>query len=341
MRPSLSSVVTQTTAKPTNVSTTATSSTTQQLASNVMKTQLTLTPAMGITTDVYMIRTRTANMRTTLPKCQLLAGDVVISGCMYRNGELIVGVKKKNGNMNPGSVRIKATSRTAEITFDIALAWQSKVAVKPSLPNSTKPATTLPSVVSSNTTVSSPVIVDSLLAQRRANFPITIPKAITKISMPLSASEAPALMKRDMSVLLHNASMLSSSWMFVCSGTCSMSDSSFATITVTSSGGMLKVLKNGLSWNETSLSLSTTENSTIAVLDAVSKKQYGIYRGKISVQQQAIKKIDGNYTNAFAVINTLPMEKYLAGMAEASDKEPMEKTKVLALLTKAYALYYV
>lgn len=82
-------------------------------------------------------------------------------------------------------------------------------------------------------------------------------------------------------------------------------------------------------------------NSTIAVMDAVSKKQYGIYRGKITLTPQMIKKIDGNYTNQYAVINTLPLEQYLAGIAEASDKEPIEKTKVLALLTKAYALYYI
>lgn len=104
---------------------------------------------------------------------------------------------------------------------------------------------------------------------------------------------------------------------------------------------MLAVQKNGLVWKEASLNLTSTENSTITVMDAVSRKQYGIYRGNISMQVQNIKKIDGNYTSQYGVINTLPMRYYLAGMAEASDKEPMEKTKVLALLTKAYALYYI
>ena len=77
------------------------------------------------------------------------------------------------------------------------------------------------------------------------------------------------------------------------------------------------------------------------MLDAVSKKQYGIYRGNMSVQIQNIKKIEGSYAMQYVVINTLPMYQYLAGIAEASDKEPIEKTKVLALLSKAYALYYV
>ena len=279
-------------------------------------------------------------MGTSLPKCQIVQGDILLSGCMYRNGELIVGVKQKNGNLNPGRVVIKATSRTAEVTFDIELAWQSKLTRKPSLPSSApKPVVTNPSSPVSTTPVNP--ITNTLLEQRKKNFPITIPKAITKIAMPVSASEAPLLMKRDVSVLLHNASMLSSSWTFVCSGTCSMSNAPFTTITVTSSGGMLSVQKNGLIWKEEVVNLQASENSTIAVMDAVSKKQYGIYRGKISLMKQNIKKIDGAYVNQYAVINTLPLEHYLAGMAEASDREPLEKTKVLALLTKAYALYYI
>lgn len=61
----------------------------------------------------------------------------------------------------------------------------------------------------------------------------------------------------------------------------------------------------------------------------------------MDIMQQQVKKLDGAYVSQYALINTLPMSQYLAGIAEASDSEPMEKTKVLALLTKAYALYYV
>jgi|GEM_PF-3362042 len=238
--------------------------------------------------------------------------------------------------MNPGTVTIKAASRSAEITFSIDLAWQDKTA-RPSLPSATRPVTT-PS------TVTTPVVtaaVNSLLAQRKQNFPLTTPNAITKISNTVSSSMAPVLMKRDVAVLLHNASMLSSSWTFVCSGTCSMSDVPFTSITVTSRDGMLTVQKNGLTRKEEMISMQASANSTITVTDAVSKKQYGIYRGKMTLVKQNIKKIDGAYVNQYAVINTLPLEQYLAGIAEASDREPIEKTKVLALLAKAYALYYV
>lgn len=56
---------------------------------------------------------------------------------------------------------------------------------------------------------------------------------------------------------------------------------------------------------------------------------------------QSIKKLDGTYISQYAIINSLPMQLYLANIGEASDSEPLEKTKVLALLAKAYALYYV
>lgn len=168
-----------------------------------------------------------------------------------------------------------------------------------------------------------------------------MPAGTTKVGSPVSASMAPVLMKKDVSVLLYNASMLSSSWTFTCTGTCSMNGATFTTLNVSFSGGVLSIQKNGLVRKETSLTLATAPESTITVLDGLTKKQYGIYRGSMSLKQQSIKKIDGNYVTQYAVINTLPLEQYLAGMAEASDKEPIEKTKVLALLTKAYALYYI
>gem|GEM_PF-6160011 len=34
-------------------------------------------------------------MGTTLPRCQIVQGNVTLAGCMYRRGELIVGVRKK------------------------------------------------------------------------------------------------------------------------------------------------------------------------------------------------------------------------------------------------------
>ncbi len=317
-----------------NISTsTPTLPTSTTVVNSVTKTQLTLPAAYGLTNNTYLARTRAPHMGTTLPQCKIISGEVTLAGCMYRNGELVVGIRKKGNNTNPWVIRVEAKSRRVEVLFDLPIAWGgSNNSVRPSLPTSS-------TNTNSNTSVQQPT--DPVLTQRRAQFPLTIANPITKISSPVSVSQVPALMKKDVSVLLYNASMLSSSWTFICSGQCSLRWTPFGTLSVSFHDGMLTVQKWPLSWKEARLQLETQGDSTIAVLDGLTKKQYGIYRGDITLVPQNIRKIDGNYVNQYAVVNTLPVEQYLAGMAEASDREPLEKTKVLALLTKAYALYYI
>lgn len=54
-----------------------------------------------------------------------------------------------------------------------------------------------------------------------------------------------------------------------------------------------------------------------------------------------MKTLDGKTITSQQIINILPLDSYLKGIAEASDTEPQTKTDVLALLTKGYALYYL
>lgn len=123
--------------------------------------------------------------------------------------------------MSPGTIRIKAASRYAEVTFDLYISWQEKAATKPSMPTTSKPVTTIPTtpsvpVVTTPTNTSTNSSTNAELYKRKKNFPISIPSATIKIANPIDASQAPVLMNRDVSVLLYNASMLSSSWTFVC-----------------------------------------------------------------------------------------------------------------------------
>ncbi len=207
---------------------------------------------------------------------------------------------------------------------------------------STKPAAlSSPSTIGTTQGLPSlPVGNNPVLEDLKRKFSITIPGNTIKIALPTSSSDAPMLMKKNMSVLLYNASMQSSSRTIACNGGCSLSNAPFSRVTVSFSDGLLKVQKNGLVWNESMLTLIASSGSTFTITDALTQKQYGVYRGKLDILTQQIKKIDGNYVTQYALVNTLPLEQYLAGIAEASDSQPIEKTKVLALLTKAYALYY-
>ncbi len=234
------------------------------LPANSQKSMIGLAPVSSNAAGVYLVRTRTANMGTTLPRCQVSSKDVLISGCMYRGGELIIAVKKRSASVDPGEINITATSRTSQVVLSVELISNKTTTVKPSAPTTS--------------TVSSPAITNPLLEQRRKLFSLPAVSANIKIALPTSASDAPSFMKKDMRVLLYNASMLSSSWIVTCSGSCTISDTPFTKINVSYTGGMLGVQKNGLVRKESGLTVVASSGSTLAISDALTQKQYGIYR---------------------------------------------------------------
>lgn len=59
---------------------------------------------------------------------------------------------------------------------------------------------------------------------------------------------------------------------------------------------------------------------------------YNKFRGVLE-----IRRVGGS----MVVINELPLESYLAGVAEPAPSDPIEKKKLMALLARSYALYYI
>lgn len=299
------------------------------LPPNSQKAIIALPAVVAPVGKTYVLRTRTTNMWTTIPKCAAVDGDVTIVGCVYRNGQLSVSLKQRNNNLNPGTIQILAKSRTTEVHISVDVTWK----------DDSLPAVSVVQPASVSSFV--PSTENTLLAQKKKLFALPAVSATVKIALPVSSSDALSLMQKQMRVLLYNASMQSSSWVFTCTGTCTISDSSFTTLQVSFTGGVLTIQKNGLVRKSSSLSLLTQSWSTITISDAKTQSVYGAYRGNIDMLIQSIKKLDGTYISQYAIINSLPMQLYLANIGEASDSEPLEKTKVLALLAKAYALYYV
>ncbi|MFH0834436.1 MAG: N-acetylmuramoyl-L-alanine amidase, partial [Patescibacteria group bacterium] len=62
------------------------------------------------------------------------------------------------------------------------------------------------------------------------------------------------------------------------------------------------------------------------------KVNYNKYRGILEVRRMG---------DTLVVINELPLETYLHGIAEASPTDPNEKKKLMAVLARSYALYYI
>ena len=65
------------------------------------------------------------------------------------------------------------------------------------------------------------------------------------------------------------------------------------------------------------------------------------FRGKLIFKKDIIRKLEGNYVNQPAVINQLSFDDYMKGIVETNDQEHLEKNKVMALISKTYALFYL
>lgn len=69
-----------------------------------------------------------------------------------------------------------------------------------------------------------------------------------------------------------------------------------------------------------------------SLFEIINKTNDNEFRGAVET-----RKIDGKLT----VINELPIEDYLKGVAEAVNNTPIEKTKALSILARTYAMYYM
>lgn len=66
------------------------------------------------------------------------------------------------------------------------------------------------------------------------------------------------------------------------------------------------------------------------------------FRGSITFTKDKIKNLkSGNYDLKYVVINELPFNDYLRGIGETSEQENKEKIKLMGLLAKSYALFYM
>jgi peptidoglycan hydrolase-like amidase len=65
------------------------------------------------------------------------------------------------------------------------------------------------------------------------------------------------------------------------------------------------------------------------------------FRGLLIFQKDTYKTTDGTQKTGFVVINQLPFSDYLKGIVETNDQEHLEKNKVMALIAKNYALFYL
>lgn len=174
--------------------------------------------------------------------------------------------------------------------------------------------------------------------------------SIARMASAPSLEQIPTLKNTDVRVMLYDASTSRDSRVVLCTTTCSI-----RTTTKSIKADALTIAKTKkwfslLVWNKTYSSQTITVTSvtswgSVRISDygrvGANKIALNVFRNTLMFVNAPMKTLDGKTITSQQIINILPLDSYLKGIAEASDTEPQTKTDVLALLTKGYALYYL
>lgn len=95
-----------------------------------------------------------------------------------------------------------------------------------------------------------------------------------------------------------------------------------------------------------SINVSSKINSLVIVTNykrtSAAKIPRNTFRGSLLFTKDSLKNLTTKqYQNQYVVINTLLFNDYLKGIVETNDSEHTEKIKVMNLISKSYALFYL
>lgn len=178
----------------------------------------------------------------------------------------------------------------------------------------------------------------------------TTPATMQKVDIHQPVSRIPALRALPARVLLYEITAEQPTRDMLCSERCTVRMDN-ATI---ENARMINVLKNTQWTLDVFVDTRRHTSSYVEILNPRGEITFGnyarrsfagiprnVFRGDITIRQEQYRHLDRGMITDYTVVNTLPFEQYMRGIAEVSDQEHIEKIKALALLVQAYALYYI
>lgn len=166
-----------------------------------------------------------------------------------------------------------------------------------------------------------------------------------KTTDQIALRRAQDAMNEDISVLLYNATTQLDKWQLQCEGSCDLiidgvtiPHTKYATVKHIPESGELLV------WYREELrvvdSLSVKTKGWLIKIVNYNNWVLNEFRGGITIEKSWYKHLDLWVQHAITVVNTLPFADYMMGIGESSELQHQEKTRVLAVLAKQYALWY-
>ena len=172
----------------------------------------------------------------------------------------------------------------------------------------------------------------------------------TKITSQISVDSAKKLMAGNIKVLLYDLSTNYNKRNISCDTMCVFT---IGKKTFTVATGTIQKQKSDfsltISWVNVSVEkilVSDSMSGTVRV-DNYSRVSYAkipwnSFSGSLTFTQDTIKNLaTSKFIKQSVIINTLPFMSYLRGIAETNDTEYPEKIKVMQLISKGYALFYL
>lgn len=175
-----------------------------------------------------------------------------------------------------------------------------------------------------------------------------------KITYKIKKEEIKNLILQDISVLLYELTTKYNTFEVFCEGWCEFLvdwqtyNFSEAKISRTPTSSVLPYAITLSNDNFTTIAqeiIVSSANNLIQIVNYDRKSYAGIPRNtfhwKLIFKTENYKTIDGILKNDYVVINQLSFSDYLKGIVESNDTETLEKNKVMALISKNYALFYL
>lgn len=172
-------------------------------------------------------------------------------------------------------------------------------------------------------------------------------KFVKKNIGSLDVVEISDYIKKDISVLLYDLTQNYTEYDISCDDICDLFfdgktyKANSVKVIVYEDELLLLVGDKKYIWNKLSISWDG-----YVVVDNYDRKSYAwipwnIFEGDLLFQKEKMKDLNWKVFDKYVVINKLPFESYLEWIVETNDAETLEKNKIMSLVSKMYALFYL
>ena len=171
----------------------------------------------------------------------------------------------------------------------------------------------------------------------------------SKISKKYSINDIKNLINKDISVLLYELTTKYDSFKIECDVSCIFNidgvDYKWNWATLTFLTDTIKV-DSDRSLYVNSVTVKSSMSEWTVKISNYNRKSYmwilwNRFKGSINFEKWIYPLSNWEQKHDFIVVNTLPFSEYMKWIVETNDTETLEKNKVMALISKNYALFYL